>query len=84
MRTEPLPPIDQLPFAQAIEGHTDVQLMVHASWLLAGIAIALAGCTVADEAEIHGSTADQARSQAVAHAQPQPTAVAGNVQDLTY
>ena len=84
MRTEPLPPIDQLPFAQAVEQHTDIQLMVHASWLLAGIAIALAGCTVADEADIHGSAADQARSKAIAHAPPQPSAAAGNVQDLTY
>jgi hypothetical protein len=82
MRTEPLPPIDQIPFAEAVEHHTDIQLLVHASWLLAGMAIALAGCTVADEADVHGSVPDKAA--AIAHAQPQPNAASGNVQDLTY
>jgi hypothetical protein len=60
----------------------DIQMMVHGAWLLAGIAIALAGCTVADEASLHDVPANPNTN--VAHMQPAPNAQSGNVQDLTY
>ena len=60
----------------------DIQMMVHSAWLLAGIAIAVAGCSVADEANLHQVPADPNTN--VAHMQPAPTAQSGNVQDLTY
>ena len=66
------------------ETASDVQMLVQASVLVAGIVIAMgmSGCSVADEADLHAAAPEA--NQNVAHAQPAPTASAGNVQDLTY
>jgi hypothetical protein len=82
VRTEPLPSVDQIPFVQAVPQHTELRLIVHASWLLAGMAIALAACTVADESDLHAQAPSHMKN--LAHAEPQPNAPTGNVQDLTY
>lgn len=80
MKTESLPreliALDEPP--------TDIQLLMQAATLAAGIAIALAsmGCNVADEADLHASPAEPATN--VARAAPQEGATQGNVQDLTY
>lgn len=78
MRTEPLHREIQSGFD---EPATDIQLLMHAAWLLAGVAIALAACTTADEAA-HAAPADA--NQNVARTAPQAQATSGNVQDLTY
>ncbi|HET7401485.1 MAG TPA: hypothetical protein VFJ62_06875 [Usitatibacter sp.] len=82
MRTDPLPSPDQIPLAHAAAHGCDIQLLVHAAWLLAGMAIAIAGCSVSDEADLHAQRADPGRN--IAHAPPQPNATTGNVEDLTY
>jgi hypothetical protein len=78
MRTEPLSREIQSGFD---EPATDIQLLMHAAWLLAGVAIALAACTTADES-INAAPADANKN--VARAAPQASATSGNVQDLTY
>jgi hypothetical protein len=80
MRTPPLPRFEIA--TRDIDPPTDVQMMVHSAWLLAGIAIALAGCTVADEADLHRAAPDT--NTTVAHLAPQANAKSGNVEDLTY
>ncbi|HET7401793.1 MAG TPA: hypothetical protein VFJ62_08435 [Usitatibacter sp.] len=82
MRTDPLPSLDQIPVAHATAHGCDIQLLVHAAWLLAGMAIALAGCSVSDEADLHTQAPNA--GQNIAHAPPQPGATSGNVEDLTY
>ena len=82
MKTHPLPSLDQIPVAHAAAHGYDIRLLVHAAWLLAGMAIALAGCSVSDEADLHAQAPNP--GQNIAHAAPQPTAVSGNVEDLTY
>jgi len=82
MRTDPLPSLEQIPAANAVTHGCDIQLLVHAAWLLAGMAIALAGCSVSDEADLHAQAREPARN--IAHAPPQPGAASGNVEDLTY
>jgi hypothetical protein len=62
---------------------TDIQLLMHAAWLLAGVAIALAGCTAADEADLHATPPLDAKTN-VAHMTPQTKDPGGNVQDMTY
>jgi hypothetical protein len=81
MRHDPLPREIE---AGTLEPPSDVQLLMHAAWLLAGVAIALAAsaCTVADEADLHAAKPDP--NQNVAHAQPSTTATSGNVQDMTF
>jgi uncharacterized membrane protein len=68
------------------EPASDIQLLMHGAWLVAGIAIALAsaGCTVADEADLHASPAPGSANVNVAHMTPQAKDPGGNVQDLTY
>ncbi len=80
MRTEP---ISRELMAGSFEAPSDIEMLMHAAWLLAGVAIALAaaGCTVADEARMR---ALQPQNENVAHATPSTTADSGNVQDLTY
>jgi hypothetical protein len=82
MRTDPLPSLEQIPVAHAASHGCDIQLLVHAAWLLAGMAIALAGCSVSDEADLHAQAPNPAQN--IAHAPPQPGAASGNVEDLTY
>jgi len=82
MRIDPLPSLDQIPAAHVAPHRCDIQLLVHAAWLLAGMAIALAGCTVSDEADLHAQAREPARN--IAHAPPQPGTASGNVEDLTY
>ncbi|MGE5093520.1 MAG: hypothetical protein ACM3SO_00170 [Betaproteobacteria bacterium] len=65
-----------------IDPPTDVQMIVHGAWLLAGIAIAVAGCSVADESQLHQAQPEPNTS--VAHLQPQANATSGNVDDMTY
>jgi len=79
MRTEP---ISREIEAGAFEPPSEVQMMMHAAWLLAGVAIALAaaGCTGADAAKV----APTNPNENVAHAKPATNASEGNVQDLTY
>jgi hypothetical protein len=78
MRTEPLSREIQSGFD---EPPTDIQLLMHGAWLVAGIAISLAACTTADES-VHA--APVGANQNVARAAPQASATSGNVQDLTY
>ena len=68
----------------AREQASDIQLLMQAATLLAGVAIAMAsaGCNVADEADLHAS--QPSANANVARAEPQKTAASGNVQDLTY
>lgn len=80
MRTEPICRDIQ---AGLHEPPTDIQMVMHAAWLLAGVAIALAGCTVADESDIHAAPVSDPNVN-VAHLTPQTKDAAGNVQDLTY
>ena len=80
MRTEP---ISREIHSQLQEPPSDIQLLMHAAWLLAGVAIALAGCTATDEANLHATPANDA-SQNVAHLTPQTKESGGNVQDMTY
>lgn len=79
MRPEPLPREIQ---AGAHEPPSDIQMLMHGAWLLAGIAITLAACTAADEADLHAVPAGP--NVAVAHLAPQADAPSGNVQDMTY
>jgi hypothetical protein len=81
MRHDPLPREIE---AGAFEPPTDIQLLMHTAWLLAGVAIALAAsaCTVADEAQLHAAPPEP--HQNVAHAKPSTTAGNGNVEDMTY
>ena len=72
---------------EAIAGdapYSDIQLLMQAATLMAGIAIALAstGCNVRDEADLHAAPAELNTN--VAHATPQEGATQGNVQDMTY
>jgi hypothetical protein len=80
MRTEPL----NRELTAGEEAPNDIQLMMQATTLLAGIAIAIAmmGCDVSDEADLHAAPAEQNTN--VAHATPQEGATQGNVQDMTY
>lgn len=80
MRTEP---ISRELMAGPFEPPTDIEMVMHAAWLLAGVAIALAasGCTLADEAKMHTL---QPQNENVAHAAPSATAASSNVEDLTY
>jgi hypothetical protein len=82
MRTPALPQHQHEIGAVLIDPPTDLQLILHSSWLLAGIAIALAACTVADESKLHQVPPDTNAS--VAHLAPQGNATSGNVQDMTY
>lgn len=80
MRTEP---ISRELMAGPFEPPTDIELVMHTAWLVAGVAIALAasGCTVADEAKVR---ALEPQNENVAHTAPSATATGGNVEDLTY
>jgi hypothetical protein len=80
MRTEPISRELQ---AGLHEPPTDIQLLMHAAWLLAGVAIALAGCTAADETAVRTAKAADANEN-VAHMTPQTKESGGNVQDMTY
>lgn len=75
----PLPP-QMNSQAGVREVPTDIQMMIHTAWLLAGIAIALAACTSTDESRLHAAPAEQN----VAHMAPSANATSGNVQDMTY
>ena len=80
MRT-PLPPDANMNAgARDMDPPTDLQIMIHTAWLLAGVAIALAACTAADEAQLHQVPPEQN----VAHLAPQANATSGNVDDMTY
>lgn len=82
MRT-PNPPQRHLEIGMhELEPASDIQMLVHSAWLLAGIAIALAACSVADESQLHQVAPDTNTS--VAHLEPQANASTGNVQDMTY
>ena len=78
MRTEPISRELQ---AGLHEPPTDIQMLMHAAWLLAGVAIALAGCTSSDAA-VQAKPAQA--NENVAHLAPQAKDAGGNVQDLTY
>jgi hypothetical protein len=79
MRTQPLP---REIIAGMNEPPSDIQMIVHTAWLIAGIAIALAACTAVDEADLHAKPAPQ--NENVARVAPQLGAIQGNVQDMTY
>jgi hypothetical protein len=66
--------------AGAFDPPSDIEMVMHAAWLLAGVAIALAaaGCTGSEAANPAPPNAN------VAHAKPASSATDGNVQDLTY
>ena len=82
MRTEP---ICREIHAGPQDPPSDIQLLMHAAWLLAGVAIALAGCNVTDEADLHAAPgAEQNANVNVAHLAPQTKDSSGNVQDMTY
>ena len=81
MRTEPISREIHSPLQ---DPPSDVQLLMHAAWLVAGVAIALAGCTAADEADLHATPGADAQNVNVAHLTPQTKDAGGNVQDMTY
>jgi len=70
--------------AGPVEPPNDIELIMHAAWLLAGVAIALAasGCTASDESQLQARP--EAQNQMIAHAKPSPTSSSGNVEDMTY
>jgi hypothetical protein len=81
MRTEP---ISREIHSGLQDPPSDIQMLMHAAWLLAGVAIALAGCTAADEADLHAAPSRIEANQNVARFAPQTQDSGGNVQDMTY